>query len=175
MKKSSKRSYPVGWQMGKPQVVPEADQLEEQEEDLPARDTCIRIVINDKDMPETLFAKDESGSLVVVLAAARIMYRIAGSIAAKLKFLPMPKVKIKIVRYGLYSVKDYSGLLDVCLRILYRAGVIEDTSGSTVKGVEIECIKSDRCKVVLLVEPVKANVEAKELASSDPLHDQPLQ
>ena len=38
--------------------------------------------------------------------------------------------------------------------------MIEDTSGSTVKGVEIECIKSDRCKVVLLVEPVKANGEA---------------
>jgi hypothetical protein len=163
MKKSSKRSYPVGWQMGKPQVVPEADQLEEQEEDLPARDTCIRIVINDKDMPEALFLKDESGNPAMVLSATRIMYRIAESIAVKLKFLPMPKVKIKIVRYGLYSVKDYSGLLDVCLRILYRAGVIEDTSGSTVKGVEIECIKSDRCKVVLLVEPVKAGNPAPEM------------
>ena len=160
MKRKSKRSYPVGWQMGKPQVVPEVDQPEEPEEDLPVRDTCIRIVISDRDMPETLFSKDESGSPVMVLAATRIMYRIAESIAVKLKFLPMPKVKLKIIRYGLYSVKDYSGLLDVCLRILYRAGVIEDTSGSAVKGVEIECIKSDRCKVVLLVEPVKANGEA---------------
>ena len=146
--------------MGKPQVVPEVDQPEEPEEDLPVRDTCIRIVISDRDMPETLFSKDEAGSPVMVLAATRIMYRIAESIAVKLKFLPMPKVKLKIIRYGLYSVKDYSGLLDVCLRILYRAGVIEDTSGSTVKGVEIECIKSDRCKVVLLVEPVRANGEA---------------
>ena len=160
MKRKSKRSYPVGWQMGKPQVVPEVDQPEEPEEDLPVRDTCIRIVISDRDMPETLFSKDEAGSPVMVLAATRIMYRIAESIAVKLKFLPMPKVKLKIIRYGLYSVKDYSGLLDVCLRILYRAGVIEDTSGSTVKGVEIDCIKSDRCKVVLLVEPVKANGEA---------------
>lgn len=147
--------------MGKPQVVPEADQIEVQEEALPVRDNCIRIVINDKDMPEALFLKDESGNPVMHLLATRTMYRIAESIAVKLKFLPMPKVKIKIVRYGLYSIKDYSGLLDVCLRILYRAGVIEDTSGSTVKGVEIECIKSDRCKVVLLVEPVKSNGGAK--------------
>ena len=94
MKKSSKRSYPVGWQMGKPQVVPEADQIEEPEEDLPVRDTCIRIVINDKDMPETLFLKDESGNPVMHLIATRIMYRIAESIAVKLKFLPMPKVKL---------------------------------------------------------------------------------
>lgn len=155
MKKKSKRLYPVGWQMGKPRV-PKQDQPEEREEDLPVRGTCIRIVINDKDMPETLFSKDKSGSLVMILLATRIMYRIAESISAKLKFLPMPKVKLKIIRYGIYSVKEYSDFLQVCLRILYRAGVIENTNGDTIKGVSMECVRSDRYKVVIVVEPVKA-------------------
>jgi len=172
----TKEKYPVGWQMGKPEIPEDVDTEEEaqEEESLPRRDHCIRIVINDKDMPETLFGKDEAGNPVMIRQATKAMYRIAETIALKLKFLPMPKVKIKIVRYKVHAMREYSSFIDVCLRIIYRAGVIECTSGTTVKALSVECIKSDREKVVILIEPVNASDTGMGSVTSAPEEEQPV-
>jgi len=93
------------------------------------------------------------GTAPVVLSTA--MYRIAATISTSLKFLPLKAVKLSIVKEDTYGIQDYSAFLDVCVRILWRAGVIDCMTGSSVKSVEMTHNKTDRRKVVILVTPLK--------------------
>lgn len=149
---SKKRDkYPVGWQMGNPGAATE----ESEERILPRKGQPIRIIINDPFMPDSLTAKGENGEIVQKREASAAMYRIAATISTNLKFLPLSAVKVSIIRENTYSVQDYSAFLDVCMRILWRAGVIDCMTGASVKSVEMTQNKTDRRKVIILVTPLK--------------------
>jgi hypothetical protein len=149
---SKKRDkYPVGWQMGNPDAIAE----EPEERILPRKGQPIRIIINDPFMPESMTAKGEHGEIVQKRDASAAMYRIAATISTSLKFLPLKAVKLSIIKEDTYGIQDYSAFLDVCVRILWRAGVIDCMTGSSVKSVEMTHNKTDRRKVVILVTPLK--------------------
>lgn len=156
---SKKRDkYPVGWQMGNPDAIAE----EPEERILPRKGQPIRIIINDPFMPESMTAKGENGEIVQKKDASAAMYRIAATISTNLKFLPLKAVKLSIIKEDTYSIQDYSAFLDVCVRILWRAGVIDCMTGASVKSVEMTHNKTDRRKVIILVTPLKTRGELVE-------------
>ena len=163
--------YPVGWQMGKPNPANENDDIsvtgkdlnlknkEIEGEDLPRRKDVIRVTITHPDMPDSLRGKNELGHLVIKKDANNAIYEIAEIVAQKLKFLPLYKVNIAICQYSLHGIPDMGAYLEVCLRILHRAGVIEHMTGPYIRSVTIDYVKTDRKKTVILVEPIKNKSE----------------
>ncbi len=50
--------------------------------------------------------------------------------------------------------------VDVVLRVLYRACLIECMTASSVENVSVKYIEADRRKVVVKIEPIKTPKEA---------------
>jgi len=172
--RQQRERYPVGWQMGKPNPLNDTGEIsvsgkdlnlkskEDEEKELPRRKDIIRVTITHQGMPDSLRRKNEAGDLVIKKDANRAIYDIADILAEKLKFLPLYSVNIRICRYSLNGIPDMGAFLEVCLRILHRAGVIEHTTGPYVRSVTIDYVKTDRKKVVILVEPIKNKGEEDE-------------
>lgn len=167
--------YPVGWQMGKPNPTKENGDIsvsgkdlnlknkKVEEEDLPKRKDVIRLTITHPDMPDSLRGKNDLGHLVIKKDANQAIYEIAEIVAEKLKFLPLHNVNIAICQYSLYGIPDMGAFLEVCLRILHRAGVIEHMTGPYIRSITIDYVKTDRKKTVILVEPIKNKSQEEEV------------
>ena len=140
------------------------DNPEQELESLPRLKKPIRIVINGQDFPSSMYLKNESGLPVPSAKASKDLYRIAQKISDKIRFLPVEGVGIEIEHYDRNKLKDYSSLIDVCLKVLYRACLIECMTSTSVEKVSVKHIKADRAKVAIQIEPIglKQKLEPSE-------------
>lgn len=122
-------------------------------ESLPRLKDPIRIVINDPAFPLSLYLKSPGGDLIQSKAASRDMYRISQTISSQIRFLPISGININIELYDRSKLKDYPMFVDVVLRVLYRACLIECMTASSVENVNVKYIEADRRKVVVKIEP----------------------
>jgi hypothetical protein len=142
-----------GLQMIRRRVLRDLPAEERDLESLPRIKDPIRIVINDPAFPLSLYLKNQNGDLVQSKASSRELYRISQTISNQIRFLPISGININIELYDRSKLKDYPMFVDVVLRVLYRACLIECMTASSVENVNVKYIEADRRKVVVKIEP----------------------
>jgi hypothetical protein len=125
-------------------------------ESLPKLKDSIRIVISDPVFPLSLYLRNQLGDLVQSRAASKDMYRISQNISNKMRFLPVSGVNLNIELHDRAKLKDYGMFIDVVLRILYRACLIECMTSSSVESVNVKYVEADRRKVIVNINPKKS-------------------
>ena len=138
---------------------------EQELESLPRLKNPIRIAINDPTFPTSMYLKNENGDPVPSAKASKDLYRIAQTISNQIRFLPVEGVVVEIEHYDRNRLKDYSSLIDVCLKVLYRACLIECMTSNSVESVSIKHVRADRAKVVIKIEPTRNQKEVSLLTS----------
>jgi len=151
-----------GLQMIRRRVLRDLPAEERDLESLPRIKDPIRIVINDPAFPLSLYLKNQNGDLVQSKASSRELYRISQTISNQIRFLPISGININIELYDRSKLKDYPMFVDVVLRVLYRACLIECMTASSVENVNVKYIEADRRKVVVKIEPVKSQPKAEK-------------
>ena len=130
-------------------------------ESLPRLKEPIRIVINDPEFPLSLLIKNHNGDLIQSRAASKDMYRISNTISNRIRFLPVSGVNLDIELHDKTKLKDYAMFIDVVIRVLYRACLIECITSYSIESVNVRYVDSDRRKVVINVNPAKTQKEVE--------------
>jgi len=126
---------------------------------LPRLRQPMRVVINDPSFPVSMHTKDEYGRIAESKIASKNLYKISQNISDHIRFLPVECVDLTIEHHDKVKLKDYTAFVDVCLRTLYRACVIEDLTSATIKSMKIKHIPADKRKIVIQLDPAEQEQE----------------